>query len=273
MPNQPFEIIVWVNAEAKHYLSEAGLGLALVRGQCEGGRNTLVCEVIAVANVLVDATTVTFESAFGIFAAPPSSAPITPFKVLRPVLRQVAQPGRIFQFDGTQFTALQNAPSSDMIGITYRPLAPTAQRIVVGLTEMVRSEEGGAWPPINAVVLGAKETVFFSLPGPLAYIFTQSGMSVGQVLGCNLFVPPTPLEYRTSTIVIGQPLALPLSDSRPNEVHFDVRSNTFVRGPYPTTLTTASIAVRDRHTRWEQYSVRRSGVTFLCSKESLPLTD
>ena len=246
MPNQPFKIIVWINAEARHYLSEAGLGLALVRGQCDGGQKTLVCDVIDVADVLVSIT-ITFESAFGIFAAPPSAAPITSFKVVRPVLRQVAQPGWIFQFDGTQFTALRNAPSDDMIGITYQPLAPTAQRIVVGLTEMVRQEErGGAWPPIKAVVLGAGETAFFRLPDPFAYIFTESGMSVGLVLGCNLVLSSTPLAYRTATIVMGRPLALPLSESQPTEVHFDVRSNTLVRGPYPATLAAASTTVGGR---------------------------
>jgi hypothetical protein len=260
MSNQALEIVVWINAEANRQLSEAGLGLALVRGRCEGGQNALVCDVIAVTDVFGGAITITFETAFGIFAASPSAAPITPLNVLRPVLRQVAQRGRIYQFDGTQFADVQNAPSVDVIGITYLPLAPTAQRIVVGLTELVRHyDEGTARPPISAVVLGAKETVFFPLPDPAAYVFTQSGMSVGLVLGCNMLVPSTMLEIRTSasTIVMGHPLAVPRSASQPNEVHFDVSSNTFVPGPYPTTSARESITVRGRDTQWEQHGARR----------------
>jgi hypothetical protein len=242
MPDPTLKLVVSINAEAKRDLSGIGRGIALVRGWSPIGTKVPVCDVLAVTDVLVDAVTITFGPGLGVFAAPPSAVPLTEFENLRPALRHPSVLGTTYQFDGTRFIEWGKG-RPNMVGITYNPLATPAQRIVVGLTEVVRNDDQllSAARPISAEVLGAYETVFLPAPDATAYIFVESGIAIGMLLDSSRLIPSIRLGVWSPRIVIGRPLAVSLSGSEYNNVHFDVATNAFLPGPYPTAFVRSAL--------------------------------
>lgn len=192
---------------------------------------------------IADTTQIVFDPAVALYL---TYWPVTAFDILGMALQSPVVYGQAYSFNGVQINGNGNGLRG-YVSIYYdAPL--NSQPVVTGLAWFIYDITMGkpSTPsPVNYYTLNRFETRVITQSAPIVWVFVASGINTGSVLPLSILKPVTPPSSNSNSEAavsgsnsvvpqIGRYLSVNVDPSTQATIHFDLASNAFADGPYPT---------------------------------------